>query len=227
MRKRSIWEWVFLKMGKRSPENEAVQKFRKWRDTKWSGVGWAGALFHQPQNCQKYFPAHKFIFSAATRRFLYLDPSFLHHPVTICLNKAARLTPHLFAKKIQKQSYEKLYFNHPNILGHFWIDRLPPNRHPLGRDCHIPTDQHMLSIATSSLVNGKMATGQKSLKSHRLLPSVSASLIIPAFRFIIIFVHSDMATRRKSDAGHHLQSWQCLCRWFSPLRSRRCDSRPD
>ena len=168
MRKRSIWEWVFLKMGKRSPENEAVQKFRKWRDTKWRGVGWAGALFHQPQNCQKYFPAHKFIFSAATRRFLYLDPSFLHHPVTICLNKAARLTPQLFAKKIQKQSYEKLYFNHPNILGHFWIDRLPPNRHPLGRDCHIPTDQHMLSIATSSLVDGKMATGQKSLKSHRL-----------------------------------------------------------
>ena len=71
--KRSIWEWVFLKMGKRSPENEAVQKFRKWRDTKWSGVGWAGALFHQPQNCQKYFPAHKFIFSAA---FYIWTPAF-------------------------------------------------------------------------------------------------------------------------------------------------------
>ena len=164
MRKRSIWEWVFLKMGKRSPENEAVQKFRKWRDTKWSGVGWAGALFHQPQNCQKYFPAHKFIFSAATRRFLYLDPSFLHHPVTICLNKAARLTPHLFAKKIQKQSYEKLNFNHPNILGQFWIDRLPPSwtRLPYSHrsthafDCHKFTsrwqDGHWSKVAKKSQV---------------------------------------------------------------------------
>ena len=109
MRKRSIWEWVFLKMGKRSPENEAVQNFRKWRDTKWSGVGWAGALFHQPQNCQKYFPAHKFIFSAATRRFLYLDPSFLHHPVTICLNKAARLTPHFFLQRRFKSKVRWIY----------------------------------------------------------------------------------------------------------------------
>ena len=153
------WEWVFLKMGKRSPENEAVQKFWKWRDTKWRGVGWAGALFHQPQNCQKYFPAHKFIFSAATRRFLYLDPSFLHHPVTICLNKAARLTPHLYATKIQKQSNMKLYFNHPHTLGYFWIGRLQPNCHPIGRDCHVSTDHHILQKTTFSLVKSRLVLG--------------------------------------------------------------------